>query len=77
MKLEIVYFKKLNFKFKNMIISNSGIKNKGDRFFYEIIFKINHNKDLSKKKKLIYKEIELIAKESQLSNYLLTIDVDP
>ena len=70
-------FKKLNFKFKNMIISNSGIKNKGDRFFYEIIFKINHNKDLSKKKKLIYKEIELIAKESQLSNYLLTIDVDP
>ena len=70
-------FKKLNFKFKNIIISNSGLKNKGDRLFYEIIFKINNNKDLIKNKKSIFEELEQITKKSQLSNYLLTIDVDP
>ena len=70
-------FKKLNFKFKNIIISNTGLKNKGDRLFYEIIFKINNNKDLSKNKKSILEELEQITKKSQLSNYLLTIDVDP
>ena len=70
-------FKKLNFKFKNIIISNTGLKNKGDRLFYEILFKINNNKDLSKKKKSIFEEVEQITKESQLNNYLLTIDVDP
>ena len=70
-------FKKLNFKFKNIIISNSGLKNKGERLFYEIIFKINNNKDLSKNKKSIFEELEQITKKSQLSNYLFTIDVDP
>ena len=70
-------FKKLNFKFKNIIISNSGLKNKGERLFYEIIFKINNNKDLSKNKKSIFEELEQITKKSQLNNYLLTIDVDP
>ena len=70
-------FKKLNFKFKNIIISNSGLKNKGERLFYEIIFKVNNNKDLRKNKKSIFEELEQITKKSQLSNYLFTIDVDP
>ena len=70
-------FNKLKLKLKNIIISNSGLKNRGDRFFYEIFFKINNNKDYSKNKKSIFEEVDQITKINQLSNYLFTMDVDP